>query len=172
MAKCVAKACKRQLQAGWSFCPYCGTDNRPPTFRPVLVACPHRFIKGEGFCFRCGDCRDGRPTAAQREKQASIGRTCLLLGILLIVAAVAVVQIRTNALPGSVWIRSWYDQAYDAGGGKGYRGDDYVLWAQMGGGALCGIGILALLVAKLNGVRRKRIPAVEKPKPEADPPEA
>jgi hypothetical protein len=70
-------------------------------------------------------------------------------------AAEAVRQIRTQHLPGSTWIGSWYDEAYESGGKHLVRGDDYVSWAQTGGAILCGLGILALLIAFMNGGKRK-----------------
>ena len=74
MAQCEWKPCGQKVQAGWQFCPYCGTDNRPSTFRPGIIACPHLFHESESFCVRCGSSRDGRPSAEQRQVQAGIGK--------------------------------------------------------------------------------------------------
>jgi hypothetical protein len=142
MAQCSDKRCKSKVEAGWSFCPYCGTDNRPATWRPPILACPHSFVGSEGFCIRCGECRDGHPTAAQRAVQAVIGRSFFILGFVAIAAAVAVVQIRDHGYQGSAWIKTWYDA-------------NYISWAEMGGAGSCGFGLLAMLIARLNGIKRK-----------------
>ena len=113
------------------------------------------FHESEGFCVRCGECRDGRPTAAQRRVQSNIGKTFFLLGLLAIGAAVAVSQIRLNGAYGSMWIKPWYDETYSSAGKTLLKGDDYVSWAEMGGSGLCGIGLLAMLVARINAGRRK-----------------
>jgi len=137
------------------FCPYCGTDNRPLAFRPVILACPHMFHESEGFCFRCGDCRDGRPSAAQREAQASIAKNMMGLGILAIGVASGVQYVHTNRITGNQYIASWYEEGYDVDGKHFVRGDDYVSWAQMGGSAICALGVLALMVSRFNGRKRK-----------------
>jgi hypothetical protein len=155
MPQCNSKRCKAKLEAGWIFCPYCGTDNRPPTFRPTILACPHSFHESEGFCFRCGDCRDGRPTAAQREAQATIGRNLFAFGLFAIIVAFAISYIHDNRYPGNQYLQPWYDEAYQADGKQALRGDEYMSWAEIGGGALCGVGILAMIVARINAGKRR-----------------
>lgn len=142
MPQCQYKRCKSKIEQGWAFCPYCGTDNRPSTWRPPILACPHSFLESEGFCLRCGECRDGRPTAAQRAKQASIGRSLFLIGLIAVGGAVGIYQIRENGFTGSKWIGTWYDARY-------------ISWAEMGGGGFCVLGILAMLVARQNGIKPK-----------------
>jgi len=99
---------------------------------------------------RCGDCRDGRPSAAQREVQANIGRTMFGIGVFVVIAAVAVWQIHMNQWPGNEYIASWYDEAYMSAGKRVLRGEDYISWAETGGGILCVLGILASLISRFN----------------------
>ena len=153
MAQCVSKRCKAKVETGWIFCAYCGTDNRPPTFRPVILACPHKFHESEGFCVRCGVCRDGRSSAAEREVQQKIGRTFFGFGLFAIAAAAAVWQIHVNAFPGIQFVQPWYDEVYLSEGKRMLRGDDYASWTAMGGGALCAIGVAALIFSKLNSAK-------------------
>ena len=114
------------------------------------------FYENEGFCYRCGDSRDGRPTADQRGVQAGIGRSFFIFGLLIIGATFAIAQVRENGWPGVEYIKPWYDQIYEMQGKNAMRGDDYMSWAQMAGGGLCGLGVLAMLIARINGRRRKK----------------
>jgi len=156
MAQCKSKHCKAELVVGWQFCAYCGTDNRPPQFRPPILACPHLFFESEGFCVRCGDCRDGRPNASQREVQANIGKTFLKLGVFVTIIAIAVEQIHHNQVFGNQWIQSWYDDSYMSEGKRVLRGEDYVAWAETGGVVLFGLGLMAVTIARMNAGKRRR----------------
>ena len=144
------------MEAGWLFCPYCGVDNRPETFRPMLLACPHRFFGDEGFCVRCGECRDGRPTAAQRAVQFGIAKKFLFLGVLSYVATIGIMQIHQNHWFGNQFIIPWYDEPYSVDGKTAFKGNDYMEWAQMGGEALSGLGVLALLAALIANRKRSK----------------
>jgi hypothetical protein len=156
MAECVSKRCKQKIEEGWSFCAFCGSDNRPETFRPGILACPHLFFQTEGFCIRCGECRDGRPTAAQRAVQASIGRTLLFFGILVAGLSFAAYQIHLNHWPGNEFIMPWYDETYSLDGKSVQKGDDYVSWGETAGAILSGLGVLASVVARVNAGRRRK----------------
>ena len=162
---CTSRQCRLPMEPGWQFCPYCGTDVRPPTFRPPILACPHLFFEQEGFCFRCGDCRDGRPNASQREVQNSIGKALFYFGFLVIILAVAVTQIHANNWPGNDFIKPWFDETYTDAGKVLVKGNEYVSWAQTGGGVLCGLGILARIEARLNAGKPKRKPLTFKAPP-------
>ncbi len=54
MVHCVSESCRKEIEETWSFCPFCGTDNRPPEERPTIGACAHQFIPPNKFCLRCG----------------------------------------------------------------------------------------------------------------------
>lgn len=41
------------MKDGWSFCAYCGTDNRQPSLRHDIPHCDHQIEAGE-FCVQCG----------------------------------------------------------------------------------------------------------------------
>ena len=156
MAQCVSRRCRAKVEPGWLFCAYCGTDNRPDSFRPMILACPHLFFENEGYCVRCGDCRDGRPSAAQRAVQASIGRKFMLGGFVVAGGAVGIQQIHQNHWMGNEFIIPWYDEATTVDGKPAMKGDDYISWAETGGGILFAIGVLASAVAWLNAGRRRR----------------
>jgi len=156
MPQCGWKACGQKVQAGWQFCPFCGTDNRPSTFRPAIIACPHLFHESESFCVRCGSSRDGRPSAEQRATQSGIGKKFIWLGIVVGVASVGAQQIHANHYPGNEYIAPYYEESYSLDGKKVLKGDDYVSWGETGAGVLVGLGLVALIIARLNaGLRRK-----------------
>lgn len=157
MPQCVWKPCRQKLQSGWLFCPYCGTDNRPETFRPNIIACPHLFIEDEGFCVRCGSSRDGRHSAADRAKQAGLGKTAIKLGIFAAAASYGIQQIHDNHFTGNQLIAPWYEETTEVDGKKAFKGDDYVLWGETGGLGLVCLGIIILIIARVNAGRiRKR----------------
>jgi len=54
MVRCDSAECNRELEEDWQFCPYCGSDNRPPEQRSQLVGCLHNFYIGGSYCTRCG----------------------------------------------------------------------------------------------------------------------
>jgi len=55
MVHCVSEDCRQELDEKWSFCPYCGTDNRPPEDRTGVDDCVHEFFDSRGFCVLCGE---------------------------------------------------------------------------------------------------------------------
>lgn len=156
MAQCAWKPCGQKVQAGWQFCPYCGTDNRPSTFRPGIIACPHLFHESESFCVRCGSSRDGRPSAEQRQVQAGIGKKFITLGVIVAGASFGAQQIHENHYPGNEYIAPYYDEVSVVDGKKSVKGDEYVSWGETGGAVLGVLGVLALIIARINaGLRRK-----------------
>lgn len=52
-ARCVNLGCAQEVKDGWSFCTFCGTDNRPPAARRSISGCGHQIETGE-FCVLCG----------------------------------------------------------------------------------------------------------------------
>lgn len=54
MSVCVMAKCRRAMDDAWAFCPLCGTDNRPPRFRPPVLQCAHLFFASAAFCAMCG----------------------------------------------------------------------------------------------------------------------
>ena len=54
MVRCVSGDCHQEIAPGWSFCPYCGADNREPEHRPPVTNCNHEFLASRRFCVHCG----------------------------------------------------------------------------------------------------------------------
>lgn len=53
MVRCSRLGCGLTVDEGWTFCPYCGQDNRPPKTRSSVPNCAHEYVDGP-YCFRCG----------------------------------------------------------------------------------------------------------------------
>lgn len=108
MTHCVSDSCRNEIQPDWKFCPYCGTDNRPPEDRPKVRSCIHQFFDGQDFCIRCGGKRGDRYWEVP-EGQRKAGVVIAILGgvLWLFDFIVGLVHMRGTG-PLSGWVNSWY----------------------------------------------------------------
>ena len=54
MAFCINPACRREIDAGFAFCPACGADNRPPAVQQPVRGCKHAHTPDGPYCTNCG----------------------------------------------------------------------------------------------------------------------
>jgi hypothetical protein len=140
MVHCVSPSCREELDQKWNFCPFCGTDNRPPEYRPKIRNCRHEFIKAEGYCVDCGRkygiAGAGMPVGPLRFR---LGLASIAVGLVTFAAAFLIFKVHMQGHgPGYDWIKSWYDESYVARGkyGAGYmrqRGNDVLTYMWLAG---------------------------------------
>jgi hypothetical protein len=146
MVHCVSDTCREQLDQKWNFCPFCGTDNRPPEYRPKIKNCRHEYVSATGYCVDCGHKYGADYGASLAVWQVRGGILLMALGALLIVAAFLIGQIHSQGHgPGYEWIRSWFDQPYLTRGKYGttyttYLGREVLTWMFLGSAFLILIG--------------------------------
>ena len=168
MSKCLSKRCQQEVQAGWSFCPNCGKDNRPNEFRPTILNCAHRFAGPKRYCVICGEGFGGAKAASATAANIRFGWTLSVIGVVLIAASVAVKHIMdTGSGPGYQWIHSWYSSAFALSGDFVLHGTDMPLYSMVAGSALLFFGVIGTIAAKLNKPRPKRPASNSKPVPKA-----
>ena len=150
MVHCVSDTCREELDQKWNFCPFCGTDNRPPEYRPKIRNCRHEFIKADGYCVDCGR-KYGVPyEVSARTWQVRLGLGAMVLGALVLLAAFLIGRIHSQGHgPGYAWIQTWFDQPYITHGRYGsgyptYLGREILTWMGMGGFFLVIGGLAAL----------------------------
>ena len=108
MLKCASPFCDAPLEPGWSFCPYCGTDNRPPDPEAEPRHHAHRFDVWKGGCSVCGAAKGDE--LDERAWEARIGRRLIWLGCVL--AGLGGLIYGVHALhPGGVALpfMAWYE---------------------------------------------------------------
>jgi hypothetical protein len=133
MVHCISDTCREQIDEGWSFCPFCGTDNRPPEYHPHIKDCRHQFVGSKGYCVLCGAKYKGFAMYSGKG-QIKFGIVLIGLGCSLFLIAFVIWSIHNKGSgPGYEWISSWYDQTYLARskGGNTYvqqRGFNILTW--------------------------------------------
>ena len=111
MAHCVSETCRKEIRDDWSFCPFCGVDNRPPEHRPHVDYCKHYFYDPAGYCIYCGAGCGGKASIAEWSLRVKLGALCVFVGILGLFGVFLIWAIHTKGGgPGYDWVRSWYDQ--------------------------------------------------------------
>ena len=122
MDECKSKKCHQALKIGWSFCPTCGKDNRPKTYRPTIIGCKHLIPKAGAFCVICGEHRTEISSARNRLRS---GAALITTGIGLLAFAIFV---RQTAFAGGgaafTWVNSWFDDSVVLPGNILVRGAD------------------------------------------------
>ena len=147
MVHCVSETCKEELDQKWNFCPYCGTDNRPPEYRPRARNCRHDFVIVTGYCVDCGAKFGGSPSRSFGAWRIRLGVSGIVAGVVFLVGAYLIWRVHSQGHgPGYEWIRTWYDETYTRMGKYGnpvtrYRGVDVISWLSLIGLALIFIGI-------------------------------
>jgi hypothetical protein len=155
MVHCISDTCREELDQKWNFCPFCGVDNRPPEYRPKIKNCRHEYVKADGFCVDCGRKYGSGSGPDLNVWQTRLGLLAASLGSVLLVAAFLIWRVHLQGHgPGYDWIRSWFDDTYQARGRHGYtymrqRGADVLSWMSAIGFVLI-FGGLSAMFPKLN----------------------
>jgi len=96
MTTCLSSSCRQIIEDDYSFCPYCGTDNRPPTHRMPVGHHTHLYPEGSKYCVSCGaldELRIIRAVDAEKGKKITwIGSSILGAAILLFLIVSAIDQ--------------------------------------------------------------------------------
>jgi hypothetical protein len=134
MVHCVSDTCRQEIEEAYSFCPFCGTDNRPPEMRPPVKGCYHRFLNASGYCILCGAKYGSESPWSGRPLQIRLGLLGVGFGCLLFLSAFLIWEIHSKGSgPGYDWIHSWYDVAVQRRGKYGntyteLRGSETIGW--------------------------------------------
>ena len=113
MVHCVSASCRQEISESWSFCPYCGIDNRAPEARSPIRNCGHVFSPTSSFCIYCGAGREGQFSRSQWSIQILLCVLAIFAGILSFTAAFLIWWIHGHpTTSGYEWVHSWYDQTY------------------------------------------------------------
>jgi len=146
MEKCRSKRCNLDVHVGWSFCPACGHDNRPKSFRPPIIGCPHRFAEPDRYCVICGDDFESANLEAKRTR---IGVKILTLGGAFFGASATIKGIAFSGGGfGYEWINSWYEDSVILPFNILVRGNEVPTFLMVYGTALSLIGIAAIVAAR------------------------
>ena len=101
-----------EIQESWKFCPYCGTDNRPPEYRPVIRGCVHCFVQGQQYCINCGGTYGDRYVEVPEiQRKAGIVSIAIGAALWLFAGFVSLVHTRGRG-PLIDWINSWYNATH------------------------------------------------------------
>jgi hypothetical protein len=160
MDECKTKKCKQKLKIGWSFCPTCGRDNRPKSYRPAIIGCKHVLPNKGAFCVLCGEHHTEISSTRNRLRS---GAALITTGIGLLAFAF---YVRETAFSGNglgfSWINSWFDDSVILPGNILVRGSDvpsclsvYAISSVAIGGVLTGADRVQRLVVRRNAVARK-----------------
>ena len=108
--QCVSDFCDREIDPSWHFCPYCGTDNRPPSQKVKVGQHVHRYLHRQGCCLLCGEPSD-EPYLFGRRWRMGISLTLLTVsGVLLLTSLnIALAGIDKPSIVKG-YIRSWYEE--------------------------------------------------------------
>lgn len=107
---CASLACRKMIDSSWHFCPYCGTDNRPPNLRKSVPLHQHEFIHNQGACVWCGE-ESGEPYDFSTRKRKVIGRLLFWVGVTVMGLVIYMILVRFHVpLPLSGWIDSWWSR--------------------------------------------------------------
>lgn len=108
--QCVSDFCDLEIDPTWQFCPYCGTDNRPPSQRFKVGKHAHRYLHRQGCCLLCGEPRD-EPYLFGWRWRMGISLTLLTVsGFLLLTSLnIALAGIDKPSIAKG-YIRSWYEE--------------------------------------------------------------
>jgi len=134
MVHCVSETCRQEIDEAFSFCPFCGTDNRPPEMRLPVRGCRHRYVSSSGYCILCGAKYGAESPWSGRPLQIRLGILGVAFGFSLFVATFLLWEIHNKGTgPGYDWIHSWYDQTVVRTGKRGntyteLRGDEVISW--------------------------------------------
>ncbi|HTQ09067.1 MAG TPA: zinc ribbon domain-containing protein [Fimbriimonadaceae bacterium] len=161
MATCVSRACGQTIDDGFAFCPYCGTDNRPPENRPPIPNCAHQDVEGGGFCVLCGEAL-WDPSFLGRAWRMRAAALLLVLGFLAFVVAGFLNAVNGGSVTlfgGS--IRPWYRQVlhFQAYTSKGVwyppqdvlLGDQVCNWLVLAGGGLILLSLITYFQPRVKG---------------------
>lgn len=163
MPNCVSEYCRRQVDERWAFCPYCGTDNRPPDRRDPVGEHRHQFLaKNAGCCLVCGEPAD-EPYIFKRVWRVRISLIFLGLALFLILSLIDIQMAHAGkTVPFKDWILSWYDNPVTHR--RRYRGtyttalgSDVSLWLGVGAVLVGVLSIAMLLKAPLRYFERRPI---------------
>ena len=94
MAFCISDACKREIDENWSFCPYCGEDNRSPDQKAPIGEHGHTYITNEFYCLICGHVRGAAGTTLRNQRVVGtitgiLGLALFALSIFLILSSIS-----------------------------------------------------------------------------------
>ena len=105
---CVSADCREHMDRSWDFCPYCGTDNRPPARKTPIPDHRHHFLNRSGHCMVCGEEAD-EPYNMKGRTRRRLAFVIILFGLLILawVANMIFAHLHWPAL-FSDWIRSWW----------------------------------------------------------------
>ncbi len=95
MVSCVSSTCRQVIEDEYSFCPFCGTDNRPPTHRMPVGHHTHIYPEGAKYCVSCGaldELRIIRAIDAERGKKLTLIGSSILAAALLLFGVVAAID--------------------------------------------------------------------------------
>ncbi|MDR3690388.1 MAG: hypothetical protein P4L46_13485 [Fimbriimonas sp.] len=155
--KCLTKRCHQVVQAGWSFCPLCGRDNRPNEFRPTILNCPHKFAGPKCYCVICGDGYGGAKSASGTRANIRFGKLLILIGIVLVVFAVGIKTIGTSGKgPGISLIQAIYNWSIELPGPFVLYGNSLPAYALIAGPVIAMVGIVGIAAANAAKPRPRR----------------
>lgn len=152
--QCVSDRCDFPIEDGWSFCPSCGSDNRPPAARSRVPEHYHRFVwRNQGYCTICGE-PAGEPYMFGYRWRIALTFLCFgAAAVTLLMSAGIYFANRMGANPFTRWVHSWSQQVITHHVRRRYSrsytytttlGQDVAQWALIGGVFLIVVGAMLL----------------------------
>lgn len=153
--QCVSENCEHPIEDGWSFCPACGCDNRPPSQRKKVDKHYHRFLwKDQGYCLICGE-PAGEPYMFGYRPRILLSLATLVLSLAMGTYALGVaMHDRMLTSPFGTWVHSWAHQLITHRSRRRYSGSytyttelgsDVTTWVAIGAGVALIVAIMLFL---------------------------
>lgn len=113
--RCVSSACGKKIDPSWHFCPYCGTDNRPPSDQDEVGPHTHEYLHQVGYCLLCGEAHDELPGYTGRSRiNTATFFLCLSILLGLMILDIQLAHAGKPAIAKD-WIQGWYDHQVRTG---------------------------------------------------------